>query len=153
MKNQESVESFWVTASRDEISESSELVDGKGESRGCSSRFTTEKMEGTERAIEWNVALLKKYLERIVQYRGQTDNSAHATTHFDLTCGEGTILDEVKEVIKLPDFNARAVQNMRSKDNAHLSAIVEDQLSVFVAAIAHMYKENPFHSFQVRGET
>ena len=57
-----------------------------------------------------------------------------------------SMLDEVVEIIELPEFNAN-VQADIHEDSVCLPSDVIDELRVFVAGIAAMYNENDFHSF------
>ena len=60
-----------------------------------------------------------------------------------------TCLDEVKEVIRLPKFDARTAAIRSSDSNmVTIKPVVLEQLREFVFTIACMYKDNPFHNFE-----
>ena len=56
----------------------------------------------------------------------------------------GTIFDEVQESIALPTEPARYLQD---PDQVVLPSLVMRQLREFVGAIASLYRDVPFHSF------
>jgi hypothetical protein len=62
-----------------------------------------------------------------------------------------TTLEEVQDIIFLPAFNrqvARKEQLLFQK--MEIPEIVAQQMHDFVSTIAHMYRNNPFHNFEVR---
>jgi hypothetical protein len=97
----------------------------------------------TKRLIDWNVDVLQKQLQKIIAMRKAAPK----------TCEElavqypngSTVLDEVKEVIPLSTKSHNYKQN---PDEIELSRQVLSQLRDYVAAIASMYRDNPFHSFE-----
>ena len=58
-----------------------------------------------------------------------------------------TVLEEVKEIISLPNFEE---QNMLAADweDIDLGPAVEEQMHAYVGALATMYRQNPFHNFE-----
>merc|ERR1711988_986588 len=60
----------------------------------------------------------------------------------------GTVLDEVKEVITLPEFNARAANKSGDYEFLELPEAVSRQLHEYVRSIAGLYRNNPFHNFE-----
>lgn len=157
IKGKGPMETFWVRGVHDDTSESSaspaeELLMELDEDIPVNKAILKAEDEIT-RLTNWNVDIFKKYLLRLIKYRqtAATDVLRSSEGYSPpLDHGEKTLLDEVTEVIQLPNFNARAIQNMKSETSVELPEGVEEQLRVFVATIAHMYKDNPFHSFQVR---
>ena len=57
-------------------------------------------------------------------------------------------IDEVAEVIVLPDFNARMSAERANYKNIELKEEIMDQLKSYVTAIAATYRDNPFHNFE-----
>jgi hypothetical protein len=55
----------------------------------------------------------------------------------------GSILDEVKEIIELPGFDAVAARNQEGLASIELQLTVATQLHEYVSCIAAMYKPNP----------
>jgi hypothetical protein len=67
--------------------------------------------------------------------------------------GNGSmVVDEVAEVITMPEFDARACSSNRDSNAAtSTSAVSEEamkQLHEYVAVIARLYRDNPFHNFE-----
>ncbi|KAG7363095.1 family 3 adenylate cyclase [Nitzschia inconspicua] len=60
------------------------------------------------------------------------------------------VVDEVAEIIALPQFTPEATKAMTNTDNVVLSKHIVSQLQDYIATIAHMYRNNPFHNFEVR---
>ena len=106
-----------------------------------------------QRLIDWNTALLIKQLRLIVAQRQAMGtkpdslDSIHALERGQ-TQGEGTVLDEVVEVVNLPKFDARCASAETEADNIQLGENVEMQLRDYVQTIAAMYRNNPFHNFE-----
>lgn len=100
----------------------------------------------TQRLIDWNVELLEKLVRKIVaQYTAIYGSNADRGLSELAT--KGTPLDEVVEIIELPEFNAN-VHAQIDEHNVNLPDIVIDELRAFVAGIAAMYNQNAFHSFE-----
>ena len=59
-----------------------------------------------------------------------------------------TCLDEVTEVIMLPQFDAKAAAFRDEYKNVQISQNVKAQLRDYVSTIASMYRGNPFHNFE-----
>lgn len=107
----------------------------------------------TKRLIDWNVESLHKLLKEIVARRNVGNNNSSCELMIppreeDIKCGE-TFLDEVKDIISLPRFDASFIRN---QDDELQSVVLPDevilQLRDYVTCIAAMYRDNPFHSFE-----
>ena len=59
------------------------------------------------------------------------------------------VVDEVAEIIALPQFSAEAINALAHADEIQLNQEVVSQLKDYIATIAHMYRKNPFHNFEV----
>ena len=112
-----------------------------------------------QRLIDYNVDLLSHHLKRIVARRNamkkcgrRCSQGGHAPViHEPSTEVEGTMpLDEVTEVIRLPNFDATAVKGYVDPDTIDLPTEVTSQLKRYVSVIGAMYRQNPFHNFEVR---
>jgi hypothetical protein len=62
------------------------------------------------------------------------------------------VVDEVTEIITMPEYDARASGSNRDSTPATSTSIVSDeamkQLHGYVAVIAGLYRDNPFHNFE-----
>ena len=59
-----------------------------------------------------------------------------------------TVLEEVIDIITLPQFDPSVAHRQKSADSIELDEKVMMQLRDFVQTIAAMYNENPFHNFE-----
>ena len=99
-----------------------------------------------DRLVDWNVELLISLLKKIVARRsvvettsGENDESYHGKI----------ALDEIREVIEMPDFNAEAAVHMASDTSTvELPDEVRTELKAYVHRIAANYHDNPFHNFE-----
>jgi hypothetical protein len=67
--------------------------------------------------------------------------------------GNGSmVVDEFAEIINMPEFDARASCSTRDSNPVTPTSIVSDeamkQLHDYVAVIARLYRNNPFHNFE-----
>ena len=96
-----------------------------------------------ERLINWNIDVLERLLRKIVARRmalKRKDNSVRWNK-----TSQKIVLDEVKEVIMLPEYDSKYVD--LDADSITLLPRLRYQLREFVTAIALMYHDNPFHNF------
>lgn len=54
-----------------------------------------------------------------------------------------TVLDEVKEIITLPQFSAKSTNPQSDIDGLQLESHVCEQLKDFVVNVSFMYRSNP----------
>lgn len=108
----------------------------------------------SRRLCQWNVDILLRQLKQIVAFRNSSERKTNAVCN-TLTTKENEIskhrsaLDEVVEIIPLPGFDAEAYSRKLDPDHVELPDEVVDQVRLFVASIALMYRNNPFHNFEV----
>merc|ERR1711971_305778 len=108
-----------------------------------------------ERLINWNIDVLERLLKKIVSRRaalgekgGSGSGSSDAAANWNRPHGT-IVLNEVKEVIKLPEYNSKYTDTQENPDSIILDSRVRIQLREFVTAIAYTYhdEDNPFHNF------
>lgn len=103
-----------------------------------------------QRLIDWQVESLGGLLKKIVAYRNQGRKKKVETFSLALPKGE-TVLDEVQEIIELPEFdNKKSTLSSDVLASVELSPAVKTQLRAYVEEIASVYHDNPFHNFEVR---
>jgi class 3 adenylate cyclase len=102
-----------------------------------------------ERLVEWQVESMLILLKQIVAYRQEGGKKENSISEFstDLEQGE-TLLAEVKEVVKLPDFHPVKAKKAKHLDSVKISPVVVLQLRDFVGQVADLYHDNPFHNFE-----
>jgi class 3 adenylate cyclase len=115
----------------------------------CSAYPKLARLDGkTRRLIDWNVDLLLRSLRQNVARRQALCQKKMPKRHrLSFTPGT-TIIDEVKETITLPRFDAEAARHESRHEDIVLGPEVESELHDYVTTIAMMYRENPFHSFE-----
>jgi hypothetical protein len=106
-------------------------------------------LERTQRLVEWNVELLLKQLRVIVARRQSTSNKAStlrrstskkAAAEAARETKSGTVLDEVQDVISLPQFDASVYENHVDPNTVTIPSNVCSLLQDFVGRIASMYR-------------
>lgn len=103
----------------------------------------------TQRLVDYNVDILAKLLHQIVVRR--TSNPPKMATRArrkTLHAKRGPVLDEVKDILALPQFDASTFKKNVDPDSIMISPRVHQQLARYVAKIAALYRENPFHNFE-----
>ena len=100
--------------------------------------------------IGWNVEILVGLIRKIIALHvklRQQRNAVAVRSSFDLPEGS-SYLDEVKEIIHLPQYNG--IEISEEETNAiEVPAVVVAEVRVLVETIASMYTDNPFHNFEV----
>ncbi|CAB9517992.1 Receptor-type guanylate cyclase gcy [Seminavis robusta] len=136
------IKTFWVNVSRNK--------DDEGSTRDYeteASILSSEEMiiDDTARLISWNVETLINLLKVVVARRSAT---CPKRTPVDLraAASEGLPLDEVCEIIHLPEPGEKTVTWQQPNDVVIDSAVV-DQMREYVSCIAKLYHDNPFHCF------
>lgn len=108
----------------------------------------------TERLVAWNTELLLQLLKHIVAKRqvgtGRKTMPAALTAMAQNIASDGMVVEEVTEIIQLPDFDERLSSKKIDMNTVQLSQDVIAQTRRFVSLIASMYRDNPFHNFEVR---
>jgi Adenylate and Guanylate cyclase catalytic domain len=99
----------------------------------------------TQRLVEWNTDVLSRLLKEVVASRlsresyrveGLPNDTAHGLAKDESM----NVLDEVVEIIHLPDFDVQGVNRRVDASNMELSDKVKQQLRDFVTIIASMYR-------------
>lgn len=96
------------------------------------------------RLVEYSTDILYQTIKKIASKRGTKANSdaeRAAVRNLEKKIGQnGIALDEVVEVIELPEYEPAA-----QKSSVSIPPEVRKQLSDYVERIANMYPSNPFH--------
>jgi hypothetical protein len=144
------METFWLMSkanshmhtSSHETSESGSLVELTG-------IMETKK----ERLIDWCCETLQKLLKQIAVSRSASGKhvfTQEASPDFSQSFGSD-FLEEVKDIITLPEYDAALESKQQDLDSFELSDDIVDELRTYVSCIANMYRENDFHNFGKRG--
>jgi class 3 adenylate cyclase len=113
------------------------------------------------RLIDWNVEVLLGLLKRVVARRKSTQGNATSSPSQEEESGEQdigareametagtTALDEVREIITLPNFDFELATEQVDPESIELDEGVEQQLRAYITTVASMYRNNPFHNFE-----
>lgn len=103
-----------------------------------------------QRLIDWNVELLGGLLKQIEAQRRDLRMRLQENVPSMELQGGSTALDEVTEIITLPQFNQQVAKKKTRPEDIELSVEVITQLRDYVTTIASMYRDNAFHNFEVR---
>jgi hypothetical protein len=104
--------------------------------------------ERIARLIDWNTDILAQMLRQIVSRRCATKHKSEGDVNSVANNDGRIVIDEVKEVIKLPEFDAAALRNQVDPESVQLDMNVLSELRDFVVAIASSYQNNSFHNFE-----
>ncbi|CAB9514914.1 Receptor-type guanylate cyclase gcy [Seminavis robusta] len=148
-----------ATESHHVASMSDESDDDNGVSKAVDKSLKEQKPlpPKLQRLVRWNADVLNRLLKQIVARRNaKTQQGLKALLHSassaatdESSIAGGTVIDEVKEVIALPKFDAKAARNQQDPRTIQLDKEVTDQLHNYVTVIASLYRsEVPFHNFE-----
>ena len=104
------------------------------------------------RLIDWQVDMFVSLLKHVVARRNACKKLTTTATldkdKLDWKPASGKIcLDEVKEIIELPEFDARAARSKEDPSKIDLGLLVVEQLRTYISTIARSYRQNHFHNF------
>jgi len=120
-------------------------------------------MTKTERLVDWNVGVLSELMKQILAARSNTSDfdawsrslklstklSTSNLTKLENEIGkEGTVLEQFKEIISLPQIDVKDLKKRRDPNSIKLDDVVVSQLRQFLTKIASFYRDNPFHNFE-----
>jgi hypothetical protein len=107
------------------------------------------------RLVKWNVDVLLPLLAKIVSSRRKSkkflptmEHSANGASNGSLKRSPYNVLDEVTEIISFPTFDPKATMTDASSQAVLLDEGVKAQLREYVAQVASLYRDNPFHNFE-----
>lgn len=105
----------------------------------------------TKRLVDWNTDVLSGLVKKIVANRLAKGVKSKRQSSFvslpNVAPQDGQMpLDEVVESVELPSFDEKAY--LEQQDDIQLDKNVVGELRDYVVAIAALYNDNPFHSFE-----
>jgi class 3 adenylate cyclase len=101
------------------------------------------------RLVDWNSEVLFVLLSKVCAHRKLVKKKTRPNFQYNKPSGDTIALDEVKEVVMLPEFDADAASKMATMDaNVKLGPEVKSELRDFVGRVASSYQGNPFHNFE-----
>jgi len=153
-KGKGQLETFWLsTKIRKETETTSSSGDHSTTGRNDEDMELSQvavKNQRNTRLIEWNVETLLSLLKQIVARRNvQSKQGKMSSLVEENLDGKSTsYLEEVKEIITLPEFDDDMERLQEDAYKIVLPEAVVSQLHDFVTCIANVYRDNPFHNFE-----
>ena len=140
----------FVTGTNSVDNDDPDFRDGASQSKPSNMAAMGQLGEKECRLVNWNVELLKVVLQQIIARRqslGGVKEQGRRESKMIKNGGRDNVLDEVKEVLSLPQFDAKSIRNHVDPRSIEIPDKVLSQLKDWVARIALSYQNNPFHSF------
>jgi hypothetical protein len=110
---------------------------------GKKSSDSDELSDKHKRLVSWNLAVLVRLLKQSVARRQASGlNPVPVDDTYLVPADVKSVLEEVKEIIMLPKFDAAAAKN-QTADEVEIGEEVVSQLSDFITRIAKIYRDNP----------
>jgi len=149
VKGKGQMETYWLKA----ISSSSSGSTNSSENSGSAAQgeIVEEQVEMKKiRFTRWAVEIMQKVLLDMEYRRSSVGDRAPPTMNAEEPTPKGavTVLDEVKEIIRLPHFQAQNSSIPVTGKDAALNEKVTQQLHDYTHAISCMYNQNAFHNFE-----
>ena len=115
----------------------------------CEEHENREELIKREGLISWVAERLSDYLKQVIGQR-QLQKGHHKKVSLNDFVYEkvGSNMDEVVEVIALPNFRGTTAQDYKHQ-KIEIDPVVQQQLRNYVSLIASCYRNNPFHNFEV----
>ena len=154
-KGKGELQTYWLAVTlrpTTETSSSNEEQSAKVIEEDLEAKEAVAKRQRITRLIEWNVETLVCLLKQIVARRNSqssaTVSSGSSLVDETKKVTQGSFLDEVKEIIMLPEFDSKAARRQEDWEKVTLPHKVIDQLFNYVSCVANLYRDNPFHNFE-----
>ena len=148
-----SLTTYWVTVKGERGAGSTGSMSVTDEIKGATKKHGSNVPgldDKTCRLIDWNVEMLLQILKQIVARREAAPESnlkrKSETDKEHSHANNGTPLEEVLEIITLPEFDLKALKNQQDPEKVEIPEDVTKELHSFVSVVASMYNDNPFHS-------
>jgi hypothetical protein len=127
-KGKGTMQTFWVEPS----------VTGGASSQGSGSiDMASDFDDKTKRLVDWNVDILRRLIKQILARREATPRrKSTMTSSITLQKESGAVLEEVREIIEIPEYDPTSFRKQKNPDAVVLSDAVATQLQGYVAAIA-----------------
>ncbi|GKY99151.1 hypothetical protein MPSEU_000870600 [Mayamaea pseudoterrestris] len=151
---------YWLTIKKESSYAASTSGSNDSGTEDCGSAsvdFTAEpckqissSTEKTTRLIEWNCEVLVRILKQMHARRKATGGKRMSAAVDENRYMQANLLviDEVQEIIHLPDFDHKSCKESAAEESVAISAEVIDQLFDYISNIAAMYQNNYFHNFE-----
>ncbi len=101
------------------------------------------------RIVEWNTDLLLRFLRNIVATRIRpARRRLNNGRRNSMSLRYETPFADVTEILPVPQFSDKSSDDDVDPDSVDVGDTVQSQLRDYIAKIASMYRDNPFHNFE-----
>ena len=97
------------------------------------------------RLVDWMCELFHEHIRQLMANRKRQPSKPANAKYYPKE--NTTALDEVAEVIFLPQFDEHASEDFMDKMDVDVGPVVMGQLHKYISIIASQYLDNPFHNF------
>lgn len=139
LKGKGEMKTFWLSPVRRDSNASGEM--SADSCHTAASVTTTKQSFDNGRLVSWNADVLLRLLKQIIASR----ENVPSTTAIKWKSRGTMPLEEVKEIIELPEQTSGLRQDPAS---ITLDPSVANLVHEYVAALAELYRKNPFHNFE-----
>ncbi len=149
VKGKGDMQTFWIDPDLQELAEPNPdtVYDDALPDMGSSTKGSEDN--GVDRLINWNTDLLETFLRKLVAARKTSIRRYGRRSSLHLgDSGCKRPIHDVTEVIEMFKFNEKAAEEQLDPESVELSQAVHAQLRNYVACVAGMYRNNPFHNFE-----
>ena len=149
-KGKGTLETYWLRATlarKDDatsVASASQIVHDEPEYV----KLGTGSEDKLERLISWNTESLLGLIRQILAHQKACVTSVNGyKTPINISDQGRAPLNEVKEIIQLPEVDQRSSFTVDPSE-IQVAEQVEVELRDYVACVASMYRDNPFHNFE-----
>ena len=135
---------FWLVSSKSK-NKGNSSTSFEMKSQECDNSSSIQSRQS--RLVDWICDLISEPLKVIVM-RNRNCSECNPNDLCYKRNDNQTFIDEIQEVITLPDFDAKSFHGTTSYNGIELSKEVKNQLRLYVEATASMYHKNSFHNFE-----
>jgi hypothetical protein len=103
----------------------------------------------TQRIFDWNSNVLARLLTQVIARWRACGISPNRLLAMFVAHAEGEIvIDEVVEIIEVPQFADAAAHNQIDTNKIDLGPIIFGQWEDYITTLSTLYHDNPFHNFE-----
>jgi hypothetical protein len=148
-----SSESGGVTEETAPVASESHAVKPPGHPVVIDQTAKSPNLDKKGKLAHWNAEILVRFLKEIAARRVSTGTKPDPvdvlnTLEKESLRMESTVLEEVTELVHLPDFDRSTGTQDVDPSTIELPVAASDQLRDYVLTIANLYRDNSFHSFE-----
>jgi len=110
--------------------------------------------EKTQRLVDWNSDIIARLMKQIIARR-QASKTLKPSNFPEANASQpirsekkGSVLDEVLEIIHLPEFDPNIARQQVDPDTINLGDDLTRQIREYVSSVASLCRDNPFHNFE-----